>query len=152
MYYKPNYFAPHEVFTPSTIERYTMINGLLAKSIWLLMDDRVLWTLDQLREQFGPVILNDYYWGGHNHWRGFRPIQDLNEPGVPEAVKKNRGSQHCFGRAADCVFKNTTVEEVRNDIKQYPYKDRYKYIKAVEDKVPWLHFDVRAIIGGPHFF
>lgn len=99
--------------------------------LWLLFDDRALKTLDMLRKEFGPVTINNWKVGGLLSQRGFRTA--------------NVGavfSQHRFGRAFDCNFKNVSVEEVRQQCK-LNQKKCFKYITAIEDDVSWFHFDVR---------
>ena len=100
-----------------------------------MFDDRVLWTADQLWELYGPtVVANDWYWGGNNQYRGWRPWNCK--------VGANL-SQHKFGRALDQKFKYATAEEVRQKIKKDPWKDEFKHIKSIENNVSWLHFDCR---------
>lgn len=52
-------------------------------------------------------------------------------------------SQHTFGRAADCIFKDFTAEQVRQDIRDNPLHADFKLIGSIELDVNWLHFDVR---------
>ena len=98
-----------------------------------LFDDRVLVTLQQLRAQFGPTTVNDWQWGGGNQYRGWRPFN---------CSIGAKNSQHKFGRAIDCSFKNFTADEVRRYILNNPHE--FPHIRALEGKVSWLHFDVRT--------
>ncbi|MEY8247318.1 MAG: D-Ala-D-Ala carboxypeptidase family metallohydrolase [Bermanella sp.] len=99
---------------------------------WGLLDERALITLDALRKRFGPITVNDWAWGGVNQYRGLR------EPGCQIGATY---SQHRFGRAFDCIFKNTSAQAVREYIMADP--DEFPYISALELNTSWLHFDVR---------
>lgn len=145
MFYMPKYFKAEEIFPKLVI----VANHGKMDQIWRLMDYRVLWTLDMLREYFGTAVCNDYQWGGKNSYRVYRPAIDLidvehiKQTGDIKPAWSSFTSQHCFGRAADCKFAFVTAADVRLDIRRYPMADRYKYITAIEDNVSWLHFDVR---------
>ena len=129
--YKANHFKLYELLPRWFYER----NKHLGDRLWLMFDDRALWTADQLWELYGPtVIANDWYWGGNNRYRGWRPWNCKVGADL---------SQHKFGRALDQKFKYATAEEVRQDIKKDPWKDEFQYIKSIEDNVSWLHFDTR---------
>lgn len=151
MYYVPQYFKAYEIFPPKIFQKHLVNSsiGAVSDSIWRLMDRRILWTVDQLRKIHGPMIVNDYFWGGNNLYRGFRPVEDLidykgyQKNGVIVAKWSSLTSQHCFGRAIDCKFKQRTAEEVRQHIRDNPFLPHYKYITAIEDGVSWFHFDVR---------
>lgn len=99
---------------------------------WALLDNRALKTLDQLRKRFGPVTVNDWKWGGKNEYRGLR------EPNCKIGAAY---SQHRFGRAFDCHFRDVSAHKVREYILQHP--EEFPYITALEMGVSWLHFDVR---------
>jgi hypothetical protein len=154
MYYGPRHFKPQEIFTKETVKQFSNDgswgrDAVIDPAIWRLMDARVTWTMDSLRDHFGSMISNDYLWGGKNQFRGYRPIHEILHKS--DFCKKNSmkakvgslTSQHCFGRANDSKFKNASAEEVREDIRKNPRANRYKYITFIEDDVSWLHFDVR---------
>ena len=104
------------------------------------LDPRALYSLDQLREKFGPTIVNTYnsrslqkaVGGQVWEWRGLR----TSGCHVGAAL-----SQHRFGRAFDCTFLEHTPEEVRKYLKSHT--DEFLLINAIEGQVNWLHFDVR---------
>lgn len=123
--YIPTFFAAHEL-VPETVYMYR------GDRSWELLDDRLLITLDALREQFGPITVNNYMWGGDREWAGLRTA---NSPYGTEY------SQHRFGRAADCIFTKNSVDTVRDYILGHP--DAFPYINSVELETSWLHFDVR---------
>lgn len=139
MYCEPYFFRPEEIFPPSVVKSHMSSYNMIKNNIWRLIDSKVIETLDLLRKRFGPVIVNDYLFGGNNKYRGYRPSIEIIQNNVGTFT-----SQHCFGRAIDCVFKSISVDEVREDIYEQPNLACYKYISAVENNVSWLHFDVRA--------
>jgi len=99
---------------------------------WELLDDRALQMLDAIRDRFGPTTVNNAYKGGDRNWSGLRTF------GSPYF---SQYSQHSFGRAFDCLFRDHTAEEAREYI--MGHKDEFPYINAIELGVSWLHFDVR---------
>jgi hypothetical protein len=161
MYTEPKYFCAEEIFPPEVIVMHKK-NGNIQNSIWRLMDGRIIWTIDQLREKYGTMIINDYLWNGVNKYRGYRPVISLIDwsklanqiEKFPPMLKQGEfvinpawssfTSQHCMGRAIDCKFRLSTSEEVRQDIKKHSDDPAYKYIAAVEEGVSWLHFDTRS--------
>lgn len=130
MIYKPKYFRIEELVPRDFFEA----NQNRGDHLWLIFDYRVLWTLDRLREEYGPMILNDWCWGGSNQYRGWRPF-DV-EIGAYL-------SQHKFGRAGDPIFRNHSAEKVRQDILETQNAGHFKYITCIEVDVFWFHFDVR---------
>ncbi|WP_290925120.1 peptidase M15 [Halodesulfovibrio sp.] len=101
---------------------------------WGLFDPRMLWTLDRLQERFGTAIMNDWYWGGSNQFRGWRPFA------CPVGAE---WSTHKFGRAGDIMFKHCAAEEVRAHVLANPEDGAYQFITCIEMKVDWFHFDTR---------
>lgn len=149
MYYVPKHFHPKEIFSSQVIH-YHSINNNVLNSIWRLMDSRVLWTADQLRDIFGPMIVNDYMFGGNNEQRGFRdPLELLdknhyNNTNQYKPLFSSFTSQHCFGRALDTKIVNYLSETVRQYIIRNKKKEQFKHITAIEKNVSWLHFDTRS--------
>lgn len=148
MYLMPKYFKAEEFFSPSVIEEEKKKGSI--GMIWRLIDSRIIWTADKIREHFCGIgkqgntdvmIMNDYLWGGKNKYRGYRSIEiDI----IKNKNNFSSTSQHCFGRGIDYKFRHTTVDEVRNDILNNPNAERYQYITAVELEVSWNHNDVRS--------
>ena len=101
---------------------------------WGLFDPRMLWTLDRLQERFGTAIMNDWYWGGSNQFRGWRPFA---------CSVGAEWSTHKFGRAGDIMFKHCAAEEVRAHVLANPEDEAYQFITCIEMKVDWFHFDTR---------
>lgn len=132
--YKCKYFQLDELL-PEKLYKELKNLGRLEVG-WLLFDDRLLKTLDKLRETFGAITVNDWKWGGHNHYRGFRP--DNCQIG-------SKYSQHRFGRACDCIFKNYSASEVRERVLANP--ELFPAIKGLEMDVSWFHFDLRNSVS-----
>lgn len=123
--YKPKHFSVKEL-----VPRH--VHADRGDAAIELLDSRAVQTLDQLREQFGKIIVNDWSWGGNSQWRGLRTAQ------CPIGAKY---SQHHYGRAFDCILVETPVEHVRSYILKNP--DKFPFINFVELDTPHLHFDVR---------
>lgn len=123
--YTPRYFEPYELVPPDLYQ-------LRGDKCVELIDDRVLITLDTLRDTFGSCTINDWYWGGSFEQSGLR---------TPDAPEFSPTSQHTFGRAMDCKFKAVSAEQVRTTV--IHNKPLFPYITFLEDDVTWFHFDVR---------
>lgn len=148
--YIPNHFAPGELFSKQVLAGHTE-NNWINSSIYRLLDSRIAWTADQIRERFGPMIVNDYIFNGSNQYRGFRPPIELidwagyAESGKIKTILSSFTSQHCSGRALDMLPQDCTAEEIREDIIKNPSNPAYQYITAIEKGVSWLHIDCRNI-------
>ena len=127
MIYKCKWFAIHELVPPHIFK-------LRGNKAWQLLDEKALITLDRLREKYGPITVNNYFWGGEREWSGLR---------TSDSPYYSETSQHTFGRAFDCLFKRQSVGKVRNDILLSPNELVFKYINAIELDTDWLHFDTR---------
>jgi|GEM_PF-477956 len=147
-------FKPQEIFPPHIIKQHLREGDWIDPQIWRLMDSRVLWTAEQLRKLFGPMIVNDYMWGGVFDDRGYRDPMTLidhayyKESGEIRASWSSFTSQHCSGRALDSSFKNILAVDVRSYIISNQNKEEFKYITAIEKEVSWFHFDVRNFKAG----
>ena len=125
--YRCEYFAIHELVPPKVFQEW-------GEKAWELLDERLLITLDRLRRRYGPMTVNNYYWGREREWSGLR---------TKDSPFYSRYSQHTFGRAADCLFAERAAEEVRQDILSHSTDPDFEMIGSVELNVSWLHFDVR---------
>ena len=123
--YIPKYFALYEIVPEEIYHRNK-------SQAWQFFDDRALKTLDALREKYGKMIVNDWFWGGVNDSRGFRTPDDLDGAEL---------SPHKRGQAFDVSFDKYPAQKVRDDILEN--QDEFPYINAIEDDVTWLHFDTR---------
>jgi len=125
--YQCQHFKIHELVPPSVYQSR-------GDKAWELLDDRLLITLDRLRERYGSITVNNWHWGKSRESSGLR---------VKGSSYYSPYSQHTFGRAADCLFASITAEEVRQDILANPDDPDFELIGSIELGVSWLHFDVR---------
>lgn len=123
--YKPEFFSIEELVPRAVYEAR-------GERAWELLDDRMLITLDALRNAFGAITVNNWHKNGDRNWSGLR---------TADSPYGTEFSQHRFGRAADCLFHHEKVEIVREVI--LSEKNRFEYINSVELDTSWLHFDVR---------
>jgi hypothetical protein len=102
---------------------------------WNFIDDRLIQSIDAIKEQFpkGAMYINNYKWGLDRNWSGFR---------TPEFKYYSPTSQHSHGRAADCIFTQYSVDEVREYIINN-HSSKFSLIKGIEKDISWLHIDVR---------
>ena len=125
--YKCKHFVIEELVPPKVFKDR-------GQKAWQLLDDRMLMTLDRLREKYGSMTVNNWKWGGDREWSGLR---------TADSPYYSKYSQHSFGRAADVIFKHDTAEKVRQDILAKPDEFAFEYINSIELGVSWLHFDCR---------
>jgi hypothetical protein len=120
--------------------KHFMLQELLPKRVfdarggkgWELLDDRLLISVDSIRERYGATIINNWHNGGDRQWSGLR---------TPDSPYYSPYSQHTFGRAADCIVLNESAESIRQDILSNP--ELFPYVNGIEMGVSWLHIDVR---------
>lgn len=98
---------------------------------WSLLDSRALEMLDKVREFSGPLVVNNWKWGGDRQWSGLR---------TPESPYGTIYSQHRYGRAFDCISSQKSSQELREHILNN--QEDFPYIRGIELDVSWLHFDV----------
>lgn len=125
--YKCKHFKIYELVPPHIYEQRK-------EKAWQLLDNRMLWTIDLLRDLYGPIIINNYHSGRPRTCSGLR---------TPECEIYSPTSQHSFGRAFDCIFTETDVEKIRQDILENTHTCAYQYITAMELNTSWLHIDCR---------
>lgn len=136
--YKCKHFGIKELVTPELYKKH-------GEKCWFLFDDRLLMTLDALRERFGTCVINNWAWGGVYRDSGLR---DATFYSTAEKYAESR-SQHKYGRAADCKFKGYSAQDVRKILIEE--KDKFPFITFIEtgplDKygkpMNWVHIDVR---------
>ena len=133
---KSKYFKIQELVSKQTYEKY-------GEKSWIFLDERLILTLDALREYFNaPITVNNWLWGGNLQQRGLRANCDEI---VKNKTLKNSlyVSQHCLGKAVDFNVKNRTVKDVYKVILENP--KAFPYIKRIENinKTPtWVHIDI----------
>lgn len=126
--YRPKHFDLRELVTPE-------IHAARGETAWQLLDPRALVALDKLREKFGPLTVNNWHIGGSYKESGLR--SSFTATGAV-------WSQHKFGRAFDCKFKDTTPKAVFDYLLEHA--DEFPEITVVEDIAAtpsWMHVDVR---------
>ncbi len=137
--------------------RYFRIEELVPQHIynvrgeksWQLLDPRALKVLDWLRVNLGSMTINDWKWGGTYSQSGLRTFEFYMQDGFtmkPAAQEKISSSlsQHKYGRAFDCKFKEYTAEQVREWIKDNWHMSGFDWAITLEEGTSWLHFDVRT--------
>ena len=130
---KPKYFELYELLPQDFYINYKDNNN-----IWFCFDGRILETADRLRTRYGRLTANDWYWGGRNQYRGWRP---------PNCEIGAKLSQHKFGRSIDFHSNEISSKEIREDIKKnYETDDAFRYITCIEDfnGMNWVHVDCRV--------
>jgi len=100
-----------------------------------LLDARLIEADQKLRDVFGSVTINSWWNGGDRNWSGLR---------TPDSSFYSPTSQHSFGRASDKLFA-VPAEEVRQYIQEHWQE---LGITCIEDRVSWVHSDVRYWTGG----
>jgi uncharacterized protein YcbK (DUF882 family) len=128
--YRPRHFDVEELVDPVTW-------NILGDKAWWLLDPRMLWTLDQIRERYNRVVtVNDWKWRTDKPFtmRGFRPAH---------TTVGGMHSQHRFGRASDFDVEGMTSEEVRQDILTHRDDPAFQHITCLETGTPHVHMDFR---------
>ena len=101
MFYQPKHFTVPELIPPN-------LYAARGDAAIIVMDERILITLNRLREIFNvPITVNNWKDGGPFQQRGFR-----NDPGTGALL-----SQHRYGRAADFDIQGLTAAAVRQMVK-----------------------------------
>jgi hypothetical protein len=134
MIYKPDFFALDELVCLEIYHKF----GEVA---WQFFDNRLLITIDTIRQRIGRVItVNDWQVHGQFTQRGFRCLQCQL---VKDAINTGRlyVSPHMTGQAVDFDVEGMVAEEVR----QYIIKNQnlWPYPIRLEAGVGWVHMDVR---------
>jgi hypothetical protein len=96
-----------------------------------LIDSRLIKADQMLRDQFGPVTINNWWNEGSRQWSGLR---------TKESSDYSPTSQHTYGRASDKLFDDADAETVRQYIIQH-WKELG--LTCIEAGVSWVHSDVR---------
>lgn len=100
-----------------------------------LLDRRLVLADQQLRDKFGVVTINNWWFDGPRQWSGIR---------TPDSPDYSPTSQHTYGRASDKLFTHASVETVRKYIAEHYLE---LYITCIEADVSWVHSDVRYHTG-----
>jgi len=127
------YFKIYELVSEQVYNKY-------GESAWRFFDPRLLETLDWVRLNLNkPIIINNWYWGGHLDERGLRCNLDSI---VKNATLRNKlyCSAHTRGMAVDFTVEGMTAQEVRNWL--INNKDLIPSPIRLEKDVSWVHLDV----------
>lgn len=134
-----NYFTIKELVSEITYKER-------GERAWTAIDPNLMVFIDFLRDMFGRTWINDWSWGGNNHWRGLRTV---------ESRWFSQYSQHTFGRACDMTFTDYSAQEIRDwlrdNVEVWQEATGVKSI-TVEEEVTWLHIDFRNNEDGYNSF
>jgi hypothetical protein len=123
------YFAIEELVPPE-------VHSLLGDQAWDLFDPSALLTLDALREEFGPLRINNWHIGGTYKESGYR--LSTSPTGAPQ-------SKHKLGQAFDLKPSRITPRELYDGILATPKRwPLLTTLENIEHTPTWVHFDVRA--------
>ena len=130
MFYIPKHFKIYELVDRDTFNQY----GIMALRFF---NPLALQMIEGIREYFGaPVKINDWFWGGKFHWRGLR---------TKWCEVGSDYSMHRFAGAFDFDIKGLSAHEARKRILDDKDHPLLKNINCLEDKVTWVHADVRNV-------
>lgn len=117
----------------------------LGNEAWSLFDDKLIETIDFIRDALGrPITINNWMWNKKDNamtLRGYRP-KDCAIGAV--------NSAHKTGEAIDFDVQGMKAFEVRTWLKLHA--DILPHPIRVEDDVNWVHLDVRAKEGHKVYF
>ena len=124
--YIPTFFRPEELVPREAFKAF-------GDQSFSLMDARILWTADAIREWFGkPVKVNNWHSGGSLEQRGFR-LQPINA----------KFSPHLYGRAIDFNVEGVSDEEVQHRIRiNFGKESALRFVTRMEENTSgWTHVD-----------
>ena len=131
----PRYFGIKELVPKDFHNKYASMGKGSQFLFQVVFDERLLRLIDKVREQFGPMTICDWSWGGASQYRGFRP---------PDCSVGATLSQHRFGRAVDMIPKDVMPGEMRTYIIDNQNSSNWKVVGGLEMDITWFHIDVRA--------
>lgn len=150
MIYQCKFFRIEELVSPEWFE-YAQSKGATER-LWAAFDADLLIALDNLRDRFGPLVVNNWHNGGTRKDSGLR--FSLTATGA--AV-----SQHKFGRAIDFVSSKVTPAEIYQDLvkvgglkpgfkfRTHEYNEPWHWISRIEyfEGMSWTHIDTARMSG-----
>ena len=143
--YIPAHFSIEELVPPLVYEQR-------GERAWQLLDDRLLMTIDAMRDRFGAMVINTWHSKKLQKYFGYRQYSGLRTVGFyMDVYGDDRGyekyfnsySQHKYGRAFDALFAQYEAEEVRRIVREE--QGRFPYLRAMENNVSWFHGDIRNV-------
>ena len=150
MRYKPRHFSLNELVCPDVFNKF-------GDTAWEFFSQDLLITLDLLRDQLGPIYVNNWDMDPEVRKklglplfdeRGFRCIQcDL----VTTAIRQNRlyVSPHMTGQGVDFDVKGMSASQVRKWLSDNQAKLPFPI--RLENNVTWVHLDIRDANKGKVF-
>ena len=116
------------------------IYNAFGEQAWSFFDDRILQTIDMLRDQLGPIYVNNWDQGGKYDERGYRCIQcSIVKDAITHGVLY--ASAHTRAQAVDFTAKDMNVIQVRQWIIGNPSVLPYS-IRLEKNAPTWNHLDV----------
>ena len=131
--YRPQYFKIQELVCPD-------VHRAFGERAWTFFDEKLLKTLDHIREHLGPLLVNNWFGGGGFDERGFRCIKcDM----VRTAMLENKiyVSAHMTGQGVDFDCQGMEASEVRAWITEN--QNTMPHNIRLENGVSWVHIDTR---------
>ena len=132
MTYKPKNFSLEELVCPHVFKTH-------GQRAWAFFDERILETLQTIRELIGkPITVNNWSRGGQFSQRGCRctACQIIKEK---SAANKSYVSAHILFRAFDFDVEGMTAQQVRDFI--VTNQDKLPHPIRLEGGVNWVHID-----------
>ena len=136
MTYKCEHFKIQELVSQKL---YSMVHEDI---LWQMFDENLLRGIDWLRDQFGPITINNWHSGGSFKQSGLRTKNSKYYSSL---------SMHSVGQAADLKFADWTPKQVSEKLRQFSV---VPYIMRIENgTTTWLHVDTKPIgQAGLYFF
>lgn len=123
------------------------VYSLLGDNAIKLIDDRLIETIDAVREILGvPLICNNWHWGGSRDQCGYRSVK---------CCIGAQNSFHKYGMAADLISVKMSAKEMRDKLEQnkhllpHPIRiEKWNY----NGEISWLHVDVSTNTHGQKIY
>ena len=127
---KPTHFTAQELVPQAIYDHY-------GDDSFMFIDNKILITLDLIREYFkSPVIVNNWHKGGNLENRCFRSW---------DTRVGARLSQHKLGKAVDFNVVGLTADEIRKEIIENQDNIFFESIMRMELGTSWVHIDIKPI-------
>ena len=137
--------------------KHFIIQELVSKKVyeakgeqcWRWFNPIALRGMDKLRERYGPMRMNDWYWGGQDDGRGYHFVGE---------EKRSEFSGHRHWGSFDPIFSKVTAKEVRIDLLGHEPTSNgvlkpiegFEEITEIEygEQVTWFHHRYCSNING----
>lgn len=111
--------------------------------LWGMFDSELLKALDKLREEFGAIKINDYFWKGGYTDSGVRPCDYYGEV---------RYSDHIFARGFDIKPQHASIQKVYDHIISHTKYNIFNSIEKLQKTRAWIHLGNRPNLEKRVFF